>query len=114
MKELSKTEVRLHPAVNEAALRLAQATRAEAVLLFGSRARGDERPDSDWDLCVVLPDDVEPGRFNAVTLWPIAAAEGESVQVYPIRRSVFEERRHDVTAVSHDIYQDGIILFGAL
>ena len=23
--------------------------------LFGSRARGDERPDSDWDILIVLP-----------------------------------------------------------
>jgi uncharacterized protein len=114
MKELSKTEVRLHPAVNEAALRLAHATRAEAVLLFGSRARGDERPDSDWDLCVVLPDDVEPGMFNAVSLWPLAAADGESIQIYPIRRSVFEQKRHEINAVSHDIYEDGVILYGSL
>lgn len=27
--------------------------------LFGSRARGDHRPDSDWDLFVVVPDDRE-------------------------------------------------------
>jgi predicted nucleotidyltransferase len=27
--------------------------------LFGSRARGDHRPDSDWDLLVVVPDDRE-------------------------------------------------------
>ena len=24
------------------------------ILLFGSRARGDERPDSDWDILVLL------------------------------------------------------------
>lgn len=113
MKEMSKTTLRLHLGVQVAALRLAHATRAEAVLLFGGRARGEERPDSDWDLCVILPDDVEPGRFNSVSLWPLAEADGESIQVYPIRRSVFEEKRHDVNAVSHDIYQDGIILCGA-
>jgi predicted nucleotidyltransferase len=27
----------------------------EAILLFGSRARGDARPGSDWDLCVSAP-----------------------------------------------------------
>jgi predicted nucleotidyltransferase len=28
--------------------------RLERVLLFGSRARGDARPDSDWDIAVFL------------------------------------------------------------
>ncbi len=33
----------------------------EAVLLFGSRARGDHDYASDWDLFVVLPDDAATG-----------------------------------------------------
>jgi predicted nucleotidyltransferase len=27
----------------------------ERIILFGSRARGDARPDSDWDFLVVIP-----------------------------------------------------------
>jgi predicted nucleotidyltransferase len=30
--------------------------RLERIILFGSRARGDARPDSDWDVAVVLRD----------------------------------------------------------
>lgn len=29
---------------------------AEAIILFGSRARRDHRPDSDWDILVMLND----------------------------------------------------------
>lgn len=29
----------------------------EAAILFGSRARGDAQPDSDWDVLVLLKDD---------------------------------------------------------
>ena len=32
--------------------------RPVAIWLFGSRARGTARPESDWDLLVVLPDSV--------------------------------------------------------
>ncbi|MFZ4580947.1 MAG: nucleotidyltransferase domain-containing protein [Myxococcota bacterium] len=39
---------------------VALATHAERVVLFGSRARGDARPDSDLDLLVIVPDDVDP------------------------------------------------------
>ena len=30
------------------------------VLLFGSRARGEERPDSDWDVAVMADRDADP------------------------------------------------------
>lgn len=81
MKTISEAGIEVHSGVRHAALRLARATDSEAVLLFGSRARGDFAPDSDWNLCVVLPDDVEAGKFNAVTLWPLTAVEGESLRV---------------------------------
>ena len=36
-----------------ACARVAEYPMVEAVVLFGSRARGDHRPDSDWDLAIV-------------------------------------------------------------
>jgi uncharacterized protein len=39
----------------------------DRVILFGSRARGDARFDSDVDLLVVLRGDVEPGREIRLT-----------------------------------------------
>ncbi len=47
----------------QVALAVQQFTGIETVLLFGSRARGDYRPDSDIDLLVVHPE--APGVFNA-------------------------------------------------
>ncbi len=35
-------------------LRKAWGDRLDAVVLFGSRARGDARPDSDWDFLVIV------------------------------------------------------------
>ncbi len=101
----------LPSSIEEAARRLAHATEAESIILFGSRARGDWRDDSDWDLCVILPDSVELGKFTPVTLWPLVSGLGVPVQIYPIRRAIFNERRGDLNSLSHDVDRDGIVLF---
>ena len=36
------------------------------IVLYGSRARGDAAPDSDWDLLVLLPGTLNPSRRAAV------------------------------------------------
>ena len=36
------------------------------VILYGSRARGDSQPDSDWDILVLLDGPVEPHRTVAI------------------------------------------------
>ncbi|MFI8188056.1 nucleotidyltransferase domain-containing protein [Streptomyces sp. NPDC085946] len=46
--------------------RLAALPAVEAVTLGGSRARGTERPDSDWDLAVYYRDGFDPGDLRAV------------------------------------------------
>jgi predicted nucleotidyltransferase len=106
--------LRLDPAVEIAAVRLAEATDAEAIILFGSRARGDNDGDSDWDLCVILPDTVEWGRFTPVTLWPLVSDLGIPIQVVPIRRSVFEAKKTGINNLSHDIARDGVVIHGQL
>ena len=42
--------------------RLKHAYDPERIYLFGSRARGDEGPDSDFDFLVVVPDDASRER----------------------------------------------------
>ena len=41
---------------------LVQELNPEFILLFGSRSRGDARPDSDYDLLVVARTSLPPGR----------------------------------------------------
>lgn len=45
------TDLNLQAAVE----RIKQACHPDRILLFGSRVRGDQRPDSDYDFLVVLP-----------------------------------------------------------
>jgi predicted nucleotidyltransferase len=50
-----RTAIEVEPGLRQFANRLREAIGAERVLLFGSRARGDARDDSDYDLLVVSP-----------------------------------------------------------
>lgn len=53
--------------------RLAKAYLPERIYLFGSKARGESRPDSDYDILVVVPDDAPPNVAGAG--WPIRCCE---------------------------------------
>jgi predicted nucleotidyltransferase len=44
------------PSLDEGVRRLVDALQPEQIYLFGSRARGDGQPDSDYDFMVIVPE----------------------------------------------------------
>jgi predicted nucleotidyltransferase len=73
--------------------RLVSELRPRMVWLFGSRARGDPRPDSDFDLLVVLPDGLpERACDHAAVAAPLAAC-GLAFDVVPCHWSSFVAER---------------------
>ena len=54
------------------------------VWVFGSRARGDERPDSDWDLLVVFDDRNAAAAEDDRTLWRLSREAGLAADVVGI------------------------------
>ena len=76
------------------------------MILFGSRARGDHDAESDWDLCVVLNDDIPPEVYTPGAMWQAVRGLGLTIQVVPMRKSVFEAARVEINAVAHDVAQD--------
>ena len=81
--------------------RLVSVLRPRMIWLFGSRARGDAREDSDFDLLVVLPDGLPPAAYShAVVAEPLVAC-GLAYDVVPCRWSAFieaQEGKHDLVA----------------
>ena len=86
---------------------LAIAFDPDAIFLFGSRACGTERPDSDFDLMVVTPDDRPLDYLSARK--PVAGC-GVPVDVVPCRYSAFEKNRKVVGMLPHAADQEGKLL----
>ncbi len=53
------------PVLTEVVRRLVEAYRPERIYLFGSVARGEAGPDSDYDIMVIVPDDAPPERLRS-------------------------------------------------
>jgi len=84
--------------------------RPEAVLLYGSRARGDNAETSDWDLFVVLPNEIPAGVFTPSKLRRAATSRGRlPVHVVECRRSIFQEKKGGPNSLSHDVARDGVV-----
>lgn len=83
--------------------------RLERVVLFGSRARGDARPDSDYDVAVFLRDMddrwAELDRLADLGI-DLCYETGEFVHAMAHRAGSYRER----TPLMHEIRRDGIDL----
>jgi hypothetical protein len=72
--------------------------------LFGSRARGDHRPDSDVDLTVDVPDDL---RFSILDLIGVQHLVGDTLGLdvqATMRRSVRPELRAELRTDEIEIF----------
>jgi HEPN domain-containing protein len=77
------------------------------VILFGSRARGDAGPDSDWDLMVIVDDDRFAARPREVPQrgWPVETS------IVALPRSRFEAERDVIGTMANMADEDGIVVW---
>ena len=92
-----------------AALNALYGERIERVVLFGSRARGDARADSDYDIAVFLKDlDDRWGEFHKLAdlRTDILADTGVFIEARPFQAGAYRDR----TPIMHEIRREGIDL----
>ena len=93
--------------------RLIEAYQPERIYLFGSKARGDYGPDSDFDLMVVVPDDAPPARERSRLAYDVLRGTGTAADVLVWTRSAFESRLHLVASLPATVIREGKLLHAA-
>lgn len=92
--------------LHEIAARAAEASGAKRVILFGSRARGDAREDSDVDLLLVLPDGAD--WIQAGLAAYKAVPTGVSFDILTLPETVFERGE---TLFARVVAREGRVLY---
>lgn len=90
---------------------MARAWHPTAVWLFGSRAKGLARPESDWDLLVVVPD-AEPAADDLMAAYQIRRQSGAPADVILCRATDFEEAREVPNTLAYEAAHFGVPIHG--
>jgi predicted nucleotidyltransferase len=99
--------------IEELSRRLAIAAPGAEVILFGSRSRGEERPDSDVDLLVIEPDEVEKPRAESARLRRELRGFGIGLDVIVVSRRHVEDWGHFKGSLLYDALAEGRVLVAA-
>ena len=83
---------------------------AREVWVFGSRARGDHRQDSDWDILIVVDDDTSDEALDPVRLWRVGRDAGLVADVIADRVSDLRACEDVATTLPYDIKREGVRL----
>ena len=97
--------------LREAVRRLVEAAHPRQIILFGSHARGDARPDSDVDLCLVSDGAVR--QYDTATRWLKAVWDlrpKPSFTLIPITPTRLQEKRAVGDHFFRTVLKEGVVL----
>lgn len=91
--------------------RLVPALNPIEVYLFGSRARGTAREDSDYDLLFVLPDDVPNQSIRLQDVTALYRDILVDADIIPCHQSAFQQRQNMVGTMSYEAKHEGRVVY---
>lgn len=98
----------LPPEVKELVRLCKSEMQAAEVWLFGSRARGDHRPDSDYDLLAVVPDDAPEGVDTPMAAFELRRRSKAHADLLTGRMSDVVGARDVPNTLSYIVAQEGV------
>jgi len=81
-----------------------------SVWLFGSRARGDNRADSDWDLLVALPDNAPKSYHDPLIGWTLQRQLHIPATIVTTTTSDLIESWGSLNTLGYDLAREGRLL----
>jgi len=111
----SSSVITIDPRISAIASGIAAAIPEVQVRLFGSRARGTARPDSDVDLLITVPDHWLAGHDRVRVLgalWRQYSTHRLPLDLLLYSESEVSQRQQYRSAVTTQAYQEGILLHG--
>ena len=93
--------------------RLVDAYQPEEIYLFGSAARGQAGPDSDYDLLLIVPDAAPPERRRSRLAYQALRGTGSAADVIVWTRSRFDSRTHLRASLPAIVLREGKLLHAA-
>jgi type III restriction enzyme len=94
------------------AIRARDGSRIRRIILFGSRARGEARPDSDFDLLVVVRDTprTEVRAFRQ-GLYEVLRGQGVVAEPWVMSDEEFEETKTIIGGLAYPAWKEGVVLY---
>ena len=100
-------------ALAEVVRRLVAAYHPERIYLFGSVARGDAGPNSDYDIMVVVPNDAPPELRRSRVAYTALWGTGVASDVLVWTASQFDSRTHLAASLPATVLREGKLLHAA-
>lgn len=99
--------------VEEIVRRLVSALSPERIYLFGSQARGDAGPDSDYDFLVVVRSSTLPRYRRDQAAFAALLGVGVAKDVLVLTHDEFERQRTVVCSLPATVEREGMLLYAA-
>jgi len=101
------------PVLAEIVRRLVEVYHPLRIYLFGSAARGDAGPDSDYDLIVVVPDEAPAELHDSKLGYRALGGLGIAKDLLVWPRRFFEEQLHLRASLPSTVLEEGKLLYAA-
>ena len=98
--------------LTEAVTRLVATYHPLRIYLFGSKARGDDNEDSDYDLMVVVPDEMPKELRKTRRAYEAMRGTGVAADIIVWQNSDFQNRLVVPTSLPATVMQEGVLLYG--